>query len=73
MTLGMNPRDVSSALVDPAYAEALDRNAALHEQYGCNGVPSFIVNNEYKLTGAQSADTWSRLFDLIEEENKAES
>jgi len=69
MKIGMSPRDVSAALESPVYAEALDLNEDLHRQYGCNGVPSFIVNGEYRLTGAQSADTWIRLFTIIENES----
>lgn len=70
MQIGMNPRDITIALNSPEYAEALERNEYLHQQYGCTGVPSFVVNGEYRLTGAQSADTWIRLFELIEKESE---
>ena len=66
MGIGMNPGSVSEALESGIYAEALENNASLHELYGCDGVPSFIVNSEYRLKGAQSTDTWIRLFELIQ-------
>lgn len=67
MQIGMTPRDIASALESPEYEEALMHNEMLHQSYGCNGVPSFVVNGEYRLTGAQSAETWVQLFELIEQ------
>lgn len=66
MGIGINPKSVSKVLSSYQYLEKLEVNHRLYNQFDCNGVPSFIVNEEYRLTGAQSAQTWTDLFKKIQ-------
>ena len=40
-------------------------NEEFSKAYGSESVPTFIVNDEYILTGAQADKTWRELFDKI--------
>ncbi|MCR9256034.1 MAG: DsbA family oxidoreductase [Alphaproteobacteria bacterium] len=42
-------------------------------QYGINGVPCFILNGKYALSGAQEPESFFPLFDLIQQEAALES
>ncbi len=42
-------------------------------QIGVQGVPFFIINDKYALSGAQDAATFHQVFDKIAEEEKAEA
>ena len=45
------------------------RNEDMHaRQLGIEGVPCFIVNNRYALSGAQEPEAFFSLFDMVEEE-----
>lgn len=68
MNIGINPRNVSKALSNPRYSEELENSSLLYKRFECNGVPTFIVNCEYRLTGAQSAEKWIELFEKIQKQ-----
>lgn len=68
MSIGISPQNVSRALSNPRYSEELENSDMLHRRYECNGVPTFIVNGVYRLTGAQSAEKWIELFEKIQKQ-----
>ncbi len=65
LEVGISPAGVQQAFSDPHYADVLEHNYQLSLAYNTKSVPSFIVNDEYLLTGVQPCDTWSKLFDKI--------
>ena len=47
---------------DAAYIRAEDDRVRLQ---GVNGVPCFIIDGEYAVSGAQSPEVFHQLFDLV--------
>ena len=43
-------------------SEVRDEMSKYGRANGCTGVPMFIVDNKYKLSGAQEPDAFSRVF-----------
>lgn len=62
---GMSPAGVNRAFSDMQYSVKLLEHQLLSQKYGSERVPTFVVNDEYILTGAQAADIWIELFDRI--------
>lgn len=65
LTVGIEPQEVANALRDPQYGDNLRRNMEAGRTYGVNSVPTFIVNDEYKLTGAQKPEVFQKVFEEI--------
>ncbi len=49
---GLDPDDALASVLDGRYEERLDQYAAQARAYGISGVPTFIINNKYKIVGA---------------------
>ena len=64
-TVGITQKEVETALQDSQYLESLQCNMESGWTYGLNSVPTFIINDEYKLTGAQQPEVFSKIFDEI--------
>lgn len=53
---GLDPDEAMGALTNPVYEERIS-NAKLEAQtYGITGAPTFIINDRYKIVGAQPYD-----------------
>ena len=65
LSIGLSPSGFQQAFTDPKYQVSLMINEELSKAYGSESVPTFIVNDEYILTGAQADKTWRELFDKI--------
>lgn len=50
---GLDREKALSAVRTGSYAQRLDEHLALAGRYGVGSVPTFIVNNRYKIVGAQ--------------------
>lgn len=48
--------------------DAVEEDFRLVSQYGITAVPSFVVNEEYLLSGTQSYETFNNLFQKLREE-----
>lgn len=70
---GLNRDEALKILNDKKlYAENVKNDQYEAERYGIRGVPYFIVNQKYGVSGAQPAQTFSELLDRVwEEENPA--
>ena len=64
-TIGITLQEVEHALTDPQYRDSLQRNMEAGWTYGISSVPTFIINDEYKLTGAQQPEVFRKVFDEI--------
>ena len=69
--LGFTMAQVEEAFTSGIYEAAMYRNKQYHQSFGTDQVPCFVVNEEYIMIGAQSADTWRELFAQIEKEQSA--
>jgi len=59
---GLAPERVDAVLDDPKEAETTRALAGSASQQGINGVPFFIFNNQFALSGAQPAEVFARAF-----------
>jgi predicted DsbA family dithiol-disulfide isomerase len=54
---GLDRDEVSQVLAGDDYADAVDADALTARQLGANGVPFFVIDRRYGISGAQPADT----------------
>lgn len=64
--LGFAPGIVAEALADPQYDAIIARSMDEARAYGITGVPTWIVNDRYKVVGAQPFETLRDAFRKIE-------
>jgi predicted DsbA family dithiol-disulfide isomerase len=50
---GLDKAEVQAALAEERYADRLAANAAEARRWGVTGVPTFVVNESYRVVGAQ--------------------
>lgn len=66
---GFTTSDFSEVFENPGpYAAALERNMQYRALFGSDQVPTFVINEDYIMVGAQSAETWEQLFAQIAKE-----
>ena len=58
MKHGLRREDIQAAFVDPAMRREIERLEDQAQQLGVQGVPFFIINNTYALSGAQPPEVW---------------
>lgn len=68
---GVSPQDATKLLESDRYQQEVTDEDLLARRIGINGVPCFIVDGQYALSGAQEAEAFIPLFDLAA--NKAAS
>lgn len=71
--IGIMPGQLQEAYTDSVYGCALARNQQYQQAFGTDQVPAFVVNEKYIMIGAQSADTWEKLFQKLKEEQNCMS
>jgi protein disulfide-isomerase len=54
--IGLSEQEVTEALTNPAYQDQVIREAAEAQQLGARGVPFFVFDGKYALSGAQPSD-----------------
>lgn len=63
---GLDGGDMLKAIDENQYEERLKKSHDLGHQLRVTGVPTFIVNDSYKITGAQPLETFREIFRKIE-------
>lgn len=56
--IGLGATEVGQMLNSDAYANEVDEDIYTAQQYGIRGVPFFIINNKYAVSGAQPDETF---------------
>lgn len=64
-SVGLDLNGVQNAMASTAYAQQLADNLAEGQKRNIRSVPTFIINDEVVLVGAQSADAFRKAFDQI--------
>lgn len=55
--LGLGPGIVAEAMANPKYEAIIARSMEQAREYGINSIPTWIVNDRYKVVGAQPYET----------------
>ncbi|MGV1035163.1 MAG: DsbA family oxidoreductase [Microbacteriaceae bacterium] len=57
--VGLDREQTRAALESGAFAEAVEADKALAASYGINGVPFFVIDGRFGLSGAQAPETFA--------------
>ena len=68
--VGLKREDVTKMLASEEMADAVRADEQTAKQYGVTGVPFFLINKKYALTGAQPTETFVQALKKVIEENK---
>ena len=61
--VGLDPGQVAEVLASDAYAAEVAADIAQAHAYGANGVPFFVVDQRYGVSGAQPTEVFSELLE----------
>lgn len=71
--IGLDGAGVKQALEENTYAQDVQQDIAEAEALGIRGVPFFVIDRKYAVSGAQSADVFSQALDKAFTEWKKEN
>jgi predicted DsbA family dithiol-disulfide isomerase len=63
--VGLDGDEVRDALEDEDYADAVEQDITRARMLGVNGVPYFLLEGKYGVSGAQSADTFQSVLERV--------
>jgi predicted DsbA family dithiol-disulfide isomerase len=66
---GLDRDEVASVLAGDAYSEQVDTDEAMARALGATGVPLFVIDRKYGISGAQPADTVAQVLERAWSEN----
>jgi predicted DsbA family dithiol-disulfide isomerase len=58
MSIGLEEKEVKEVLATDAYSKEVRRDEMQAQKMGIGGVPFFVLNNKYGVSGAQSPETF---------------
>lgn len=65
---GLDADEVRKVLASQAYGEEVDMSQEVAAQYGIQGVPFFVIDNRYGLSGAQPVEVFLQVIDQVQGE-----
>jgi predicted DsbA family dithiol-disulfide isomerase len=68
--VGLNREDVAKMLASDEMADVVRVDEQTAKQYGVTGVPFFLINKKYALTGAQPTETFVQAVNKVIAENE---
>ncbi len=69
--IGIEPIEIERMLSSNDFTKEVREDEVTAENIGVNGVPYFVFNQKYAISGAQSPDTFLQVFNKILEESKS--
>ena len=63
--VGLDPDEVRDAFESEAYGEAVDRDITRARMLGVNGVPFYLFNEKYGVSGAQQPEVFANVFEQV--------
>ncbi len=69
--LGFDRSDVVRALESNEFLAAVKADVAQAQEYGIQGVPFFVIDGKYGISGAQEASTFAAALQQVREEKEA--
>jgi predicted DsbA family dithiol-disulfide isomerase len=68
LEIGLEAQEVRQVLEGSAYADEVRKDFADALKVGVRGVPFFLFNNKYTISGAQSSDVFSQVLEKVWDE-----
>lgn len=65
---GLDPEAMESQVSDGSYRRALDEKLEVAAALGIHAVPTYVINDRYRIVGVQPLDAFLEAIDLIERE-----
>ena len=65
---GMNEQEVKAVLQSDTYTQDVRNDQLTAQQIGVQGVPFFVFNNKYAVSGAQAVDVFQQVLSKVREE-----
>jgi predicted DsbA family dithiol-disulfide isomerase len=56
--VGLSEEDLRNALADPSFADAVNADVQEARSFGISGVPYFVIDRKYGISGAQPVQTF---------------
>jgi predicted DsbA family dithiol-disulfide isomerase len=69
--VGLDADDLRRALADGIYAGAVEQDSATARAYGISGVPFYVIDGRYGVSGAQSPETFAETLREVARERTA--
>ncbi len=69
-SVGLDESEIGEVFSTDAYTSEVKLDQQLAEQVGAQGVPFYVFNNKYAVSGAQPTEVFSRVLDKVWEEEK---
>jgi predicted DsbA family dithiol-disulfide isomerase len=69
--LGFDEAEVTEALESHRYLADVKADVALAQEYGIQGVPFFVIDGKYGVSGAQEAQTFANVLAQVQAEKRA--
>ena len=69
--IGLDRAAAEQALQSGTFAKAVADDKEQAQAYGIRGVPFFVIDGKYAVSGAQEADTFLQALRKVEAEHKA--
>lgn len=63
--VGLDRADIVRALESDEYLDAVREDEALAQEFGINGVPFFVIDGKYGVSGAQEAATFAQVLEQV--------
>ncbi|WP_242916211.1 DsbA family oxidoreductase [Pontibacter liquoris] len=70
--IGLDAAEVRTMLASDALAEEVNADIQTAQQIGVNGVPFFVINHKYGLSGAQPSEVFLKALQQVWQEEKTE-
>lgn len=70
--IGLDRADVVRSLTENEYLADVRGDQALAQEYGIQGVPFFVIDDKYGVSGAQAAETFAQVLEQVWTERAAE-
>ncbi|HEY5368000.1 MAG TPA: DsbA family oxidoreductase [Hanamia sp.] len=73
VSIGLDETDVTEIFTSDVFAKDVKQDETQAQSMGINGVPFFVLNNKYAVSGAQSPETFSEVLEQTWEEFEKEN
>ena len=73
VSIGLDEKEVAEILASDAFSKEVKQDEMQSQSLGIRGVPFFIFNNKYAVSGAQSPDTFLEVLEQTWEEFEKEN